>query len=211
MRQILRLLCSCVFWLWGMLLPVLPLSAQVVDSLFLRAPMSVLPLLPELSRLDMLDYYHCGQVAQAENAYGGRSRLLQLTGNFVALQLTEVSSWQLKLLPAEADTLLCCVHTVAGHSRVCFYDRQWRECRPRQVLPAASAFWKPRPDSISVLQWEDLRRPYSVATVEAALSAADNELRLAISHFGQARADSVAAAPHLRTLRLRWNGRAFAE
>lgn len=53
-----------------------PLSAQhYVDKFFANIPPQVLSIIDQTSRLDMIDLYNNNMKAQAENLYGGMSRI----------------------------------------------------------------------------------------------------------------------------------------
>ena len=87
---------------------------MLIDSLFLLLPMSELPLLDHSARLDMLDYYAASLPARATNALGGESVLTAKTDSTLSIHLTDVSDWQLTVLP---DGTLLCTHTLHVASR----------------------------------------------------------------------------------------------
>ena len=58
-----------------------PAQAVPLDSLFVKAPREVFPLLGVTERLDLLDLYGHGMSAKAENSLGGQSELLEKTEN----------------------------------------------------------------------------------------------------------------------------------
>lgn len=87
---------------------------MLIDSLFLLLPMSELPLLDRSARLDMLDYYAASLPARATNTLGGESVLTAKTDSTLSIHLTDVSDWQLSVLP---DGTLLCTHTLHGTSR----------------------------------------------------------------------------------------------
>lgn len=68
-------------------------------SLFVAAPVSVLPILDTTTRLDMVDYYEAGMHVPVKNRYGGDSGMLLLTDTLVSVQLTEGSKLEMRLTP----------------------------------------------------------------------------------------------------------------
>ena len=87
-------------------------SAQKIDTIFAHVPHDVLPLLDNTSRLDMLDLYNNNMSAVAENIYGGQSIMEKKTNDYISIKLTDVSHWQMKVLPMAHDTLYACVRLV---------------------------------------------------------------------------------------------------
>lgn len=94
-------------------------------SLFIAAPLSVMPLLDKNARMDMVDLYEANMTAQAGNRYGGISELTMLSDTLVALQLTECSTMEIRLTQ---DSLIEVKHNVAAqhvNSTTKYYDLNW--------------------------------------------------------------------------------------
>ncbi len=103
-------------------------SAQKIDTIFAHVPHEVLPLLDNTSRLDMIDLYNNKMSAAAENVYGGQSVMEEKTNDYISIKLTDVSHWQLKLLPMAHDTLYACVHSIVAlgtSSTLNIYKKDW--------------------------------------------------------------------------------------
>lgn len=101
---------------------------MLIDSLFLLAPMTELPLLDRSARLDMLDYYAAGLPANGTNTIGGKSLLTQKNDSTLNIRLTDVSDWTLTVLP---DRTLLCTHTLhlpelPDRITARRYDAQWQ-------------------------------------------------------------------------------------
>lgn len=104
------------------------LSAQNIESIFANVPRNVLPMLDKTSRLDMIDLYNSHLPAVSENVYGGQSVMEDKTNDYISIKLTDVSKWQMRLLPSVNDTLIMCVHSVSalGTSSVLqMYKSDW--------------------------------------------------------------------------------------
>lgn len=133
---------------WVLLFFLLALSpnvrGQVVDKFFASVPQTVLPLLDNTSKLDLLDLYNGNLPAKAENVMGGQSEIVRKTDDFLMLNLTDASTWQLKVLHYEQDTVLVCIHSVnAGSvlSKITVYDSDWRKKNCEMPHPVAEDFY----------------------------------------------------------------------
>lgn len=114
----------------GMLLGALAATAQTTAaSAFVDAPKSVFPLLDQSARLDMLDYFNSGMSNPTTNALDGKSRITSATPARLEISMTDASTYQINILPAEGgDTLVALISTVATpapDSRMSIYSRDW--------------------------------------------------------------------------------------
>ena len=99
-------------------------------SAFADAPKTVFPLLDRNVRLDMVDYFNGGLSTASTNALQGKSRITALTPTDMKIAMTDASSYQLSLLPANNDTIIALIQTVAtpAHdSHITFYSRSWAQ------------------------------------------------------------------------------------
>lgn len=112
-----------------LLLFPLSLPSRSIDSIFIGIPSQVLPILERNARLDMLDYYNAGMRAVGENTLGGQSVMLKKTADFVQLESTPASTWELRILTSGRDTLFLCIHSIKAtgiSSRLTAYDSDWK-------------------------------------------------------------------------------------
>jgi len=116
-------------------------SAEITASdAFAKAPRKVIPLLDENARLDMIDYFNSNMSNSTDNSYGGKSRITSLSPQKLTARLTDASTCQVIVLPAEGGSLIGMITTVATptpDSRMSVYTSDWS----RDVT--ASAFKKP--------------------------------------------------------------------
>lgn len=73
------------------------LQALSLATLFVAAPMEIIPLLDRNARLDLVDYFEAGQTARVENRLGGNTEMTVLSDTLLALRMTEVSTIELRL------------------------------------------------------------------------------------------------------------------
>lgn len=119
-------------------------AAQSIDTLFARIPRSVMPLLDNTAKLDLLDLYNNGLTAKAENTLGGQAELQKKSTRGLSLRTSDAGSWQMELLSAGHDTLICCIHSVkAGglSSQVVLYQRNWHRSKHDVPYPAFEQFF----------------------------------------------------------------------
>ena len=92
-------------------------------------PDSVMPLLTKNNRMDFIDFYDAQMAAVVTNRMDGSSRMNRLTDDYVQMQVSEVSTLEMKLLPVNDSTrVICMVKTVcasACDSSVRFYASDW--------------------------------------------------------------------------------------
>ena len=106
-------------------------SAMAADAreAFLSAPARVIPLLPNNTRLDMLDYFNSGLSSASSNSMKGQSRILALSDQAISIQLTEASQLDIATLPAGSDTLIAVINTVATpapDSKLTIFTPGWK-------------------------------------------------------------------------------------
>lgn len=145
-------------------------QGSLIDSLFAHVPTTALSLLDRTARLDMLDLYNHGMDARAENVYGGQSIMTSKTADALTLRTTDVSTWQMKLLPADGDTLIACVHTVtagAAGSEVVLYNKAWQPTSVKAPRPKLDEFMVSPSDSISLSRIRRARTLIEGAPIEA--------------------------------------------
>lgn len=104
------------------------LSHSLLFSLFVAAPVSVVPLLDRSSRLDLIDLQEAGMEAKAGNKFGGISFLTQASDTALCIKMTESSTMEMMLTP---DSMILVRHTVklpeSEHTTTHIYDQNWNK------------------------------------------------------------------------------------
>lgn len=107
-----------------------------------------LEILSGSTRLDMLDYWDVDSVYKALNVMEGLSWLDTVTPTYLKVHVTNVSTFEIKLLPAKAGNIIMTIHTVgndvqAQDSQVKFYDGQLKELETSRylVMPQVKDFF----------------------------------------------------------------------
>ncbi len=126
------------------------LAAERADTLtasrfFADAPLEVLDMIRPSSRLDMLDYYNqADSLLSVPDALGGKSRLAQVADDYLKVEVSPVSTLEIKVLPYRKSVVYMTLYTVGSDSiardtRVGFYDAGMRPLATGDFLKAPSA------------------------------------------------------------------------
>lgn len=132
----MRMLILLLFMLCCMLSSA---QAQDIRAMFMEAPDSVLPLLPRGVRADCIDFADAGMLYPVSNKLDGKSTLKKLTGDYLLLQSTSISTVEMKMLPSADSFVVCVVNTVyaeAADSRIAFFDNNWKRIDSEQRFKA---------------------------------------------------------------------------
>ena len=172
MRHIPILLTICLLTLH------IEVGAQTARQCFLQLPDSLCPLLTEVNRADCIDFLESHMKAQVTNRFGGQSEMTRLTDDYIALQVSALTSWQMKLLPvADGGKVICVVSTAcapACDSSIRFYSTDWKPLPSDLYLPArptANDFLSAPSDSLQLATFQTVRREADYPLMRADLSA----------------------------------------
>lgn len=134
---------SFIILAFGLLTSV-PGVAQEAKTWFVQMPDSLSPLLTAVNRADCIDFLESKMKAQVNNRFGRKSEMTELSKDYIRVQMSAQSDWQMKVL-ATSDTtqVICTVSTVCGSacdSSIRFFTTNWRE------LPASDFITLPLMD-----------------------------------------------------------------
>ena len=184
-------------------------QAQDLRTLFIEMPDTLLPLLTDNDRRDMIDFWDARMSASVVNRLDGKSRITALTDDFLSVELSRSSSMQIKMLNVEGgDTLLCIVNTVGAEaydSRIHFYNSRWERVDGLKfAMPSIVDFFLPSDSVDKALAVSD------IYLVKLSLSADSDSLKAEYTMpLYMSRSDSARVAPQLRPLHYRWTGKRF--
>lgn len=199
-------------------LAALSSPAQDAGTCFVQMPDSLLPLLTAVNRADCIDFLANQMKAEVTNRLEGKSEMTRLTADYIHLQMTPQSTWQMKLLPLNDSTsVICTVATVcapACDSRIRFYSTAWEELPADSFLPARPTlqdFIAEPADTTDVYSYRDARRQADILLIQAELSADEPTLLLLFTtpdYMEREAAETLK--PYLREgIRYRWEGGSF--
>lgn len=159
------------------------LQAQEAKTCFKNMPDSICPLLSAVNRADFIDFLESKMKAEVTNSFGGKSEMTELSPDYIRVQMTPQSTWQMKLLPVNDSTkVICTVSTVcapACDSHINFYTTDWKELPAASYLPALPAmddFIIQAPDTVDVYEYQAALRQADMLLVKTDLSAKDTAL-----------------------------------
>ncbi|KAA6351413.1 hypothetical protein EZS27_001222 [termite gut metagenome] len=169
------------------ILPAISLSAQKANDLFVHIPDSLMPLFSSVDRSVFADFLESNMKARVKNKFDTVSEMTDLTSDYIRLQVTPHSTWQMKLLAVSDTTqIICTVSTAcapACDSHIRFYTVNWGELSAQDYLPLLP---KPDdflqiPDSIRIDKYGRVRVQTELALIKADLSKTDNTLSFAFT------------------------------
>ena len=105
-------------------------QAQEAKTLFINVPDSLCPLLTKVNREDCIDFLSSKMKAQVENRFGQKSEMTDLSKDYIRMQMTPETTWQMKVLALNDTTnVICTVATAcapACDSSIRFYTTDWK-------------------------------------------------------------------------------------
>lgn len=191
--------------MWAMLmLWLLPANAQQAKQYFVSMPDTILPLLTEINRADCIDFLESNMRAIVTNRLDGKSEMTTLTDNYIAIKLSEQSSWQMKVLALNDSTqVICTVFTAcapACDSHIKFYTTQWESLSLAdyiQTMPTLSDYLPQLNESDYDIQTLNAVKQADLLLIKMQLSADDNTL---VSSFDTPQYMEKSAAQKLTPL-----------
>ena len=106
-------------------------SANPISYYFISEPDSVFTVIDKSDRMDMVDYYNSGQKMEFDNRLGGKSKIEEMTADYMKVRLSDAAVVEMKMeVTGQSDTLLVVVKTVkapAADSRLSVYNASWTE------------------------------------------------------------------------------------
>lgn len=172
---------NCLFILY--ILFAFSLQAQTAKECFLAMPDSLAPLLTPVNRADFIDFLESNMRAQVTNRLEGKSEMTRLTDDFISIQTSKQSTWQMKMLAINDTTrIICAVATVSAPARdshIRFYTSDWQPLPLDTYLPnrpTIDQFLLEKPDSISTFAFEEARSQANLPLFMAELTPDDATL-----------------------------------
>lgn len=141
MKHILLILSLTLFPFWAQ-----GTDADItIEKVFVAMPDSMIPQLEEPWRKDLIGLYKEGKEARLKNLMEGYSKLEEMSDNFIAVQITDRSRIEIKLLPLINNThIVCLVRTVFGpiaDSQLSFFTTDWEPIPNDGMFVPADKEW----------------------------------------------------------------------
>lgn len=169
-----------------MLLGTICCSAQTAKDLFRAMPDSILPLLSANSRADCTDFMESKMKAEVVNKFKEKSLMTDMTADYIALNLSESSTWQMKVLPmTDGSKIVCVINTTMGptaDSDIDFYTDKWMLLDRKDFikLPAIDDFFKAPTttdeNDSTYIKYRQIRPQADMLLMKAMLGKTENTL-----------------------------------
>lgn len=188
-----------------------------VKRAFVEMPVNTLDLLNRSTRLDMLDYFAVDSVYKAQNALEGESFLKDVTPDFLSLQLTPVSTLDLKVVKTKKGAdLVVSVYTISGDNQASdsdlkFFDSSMNEL-PRDKylkLPDLSYFFDIPKGSLTTMK--EIKEMVPFPTIEYFLSpgSTDIKAKLTVGAFMDQDDYNIMKLFLKPEITYRWDGKSY--
>lgn len=162
------------------------LWAQEAKTLFVNMPDSLSPLLTKVNREDCIDFLESKMKAQVENRFGKKSEMTDLSKDYIRMQMSSQSIWQMKVLALNDSTnVICTVSTAcapACDSSIRFYTDDWKPLTASLfiTLPVMGDFLNTS-DSASVYEFDEARRSADILLMKADFNKENTELTVTLT------------------------------
>ena len=183
----------------SMIFAFVALQAQDAKVFFSNVPEVVLPLLSSVNRADFVDFLESNMKAEVKNKFGGTSEMTDLTPDYIRIQMTSRSTWEMKTLSVNDSTkIICTVFTTCGpvcDSEVRFYTSDWNEVPSSSYLtPPVMDDYFQLADSTRLDDYTDYRNRMDMLLAKSNLSKEDNTLTFTLTtpeYVGKKSADDA--------------------
>lgn len=176
-----------------------------------------LEILKRTTRLDMLDYWDADSIYKATNAMNGLSWIEKCTPDYMKVQLTPVSTLELKMLPSKKEGVITmAVYTVgsqsqAEDSQITFTDEKLHQ------LDAKKLFKQPKLEDFfdipkgSLTSMKEIREMIPFPTVAYTASPDNNDLeaRLTVETYMNVDDYNIVKLFLRPSIRLQWDGKEY--
>ena len=166
--------------------PFKPVQAQEAKKLFVNMPDSLSPLLTSVNRADCIDFIESKMKAHVDNRFGSKSEMTDLSKDYIRMQMTPQSSWQMKVLALNDTTnVICTVSTTcapACDSDIRFYTTKWLPLLASSfiTLPVMEDFLS-IPDSADIYALDEARRSADILLMKVDLNKEKTELTVTLT------------------------------
>lgn len=177
---------AIIFLFASGLLSLSSASAQDAKTVFVNMPDSLHPLLTAVNRADFIDFLESKMKAQVDNRFGRKSEMTDLSKDYIRIQMSPQTTWQMKLLAINDSTkVICTVATAcapACDSHIQFFTSDWKELPASNfvTMPVMDAFFK-TPDSASTYDFDNARLQADMQLVKVDLSKTDDTLTFTLA------------------------------
>lgn len=182
----LNKLTPAIFFFLISVLSLTSLQAQEAKTLFINMPDSLSPLLTKVNREDCIDFLGSNMKAQVDNRFGKKSEMTELGKDYIRMQMSPQTTWQMKMLALNDSTnIICTVSTAcapACDSSLSFYTTDWKPLAASEfiTLPVMNDFLN-TPDSTAIYEFDEARRSADILLMKADFNKENTELTITLT------------------------------
>lgn len=209
-------------FLAALLMPALSRAKAPAESIDVRQAfeglgIDVVELLDPETRSIMLQLYDQDSIPSLPNSVGGMATLNKVTPDFLEVELTDVSTLQLKVLKSSSgDDILMTLYTIGATDDTCetevrFFNAALKELDSSKLLPTPplSAFFSfPKGTKTKMKEIEALI-PFETIAFSANPDNSDLKATLTVESALNVEDAKIVELFMLPNITLRWNGKKF--
>ena len=183
-------------------------------KVFENLPAPPLEVLKKTTRLDMLDYWDADSIYEARNVLDGVSSLASVTPDYLRVNITPVSTLEIKLLPiSKTDNVVMTLYTVGGKgtardTSVAFYDTSLRPLDGSRLFtaPELKRFFAIPKGSVVTMKEIEEAIPFATVVYKASAENNDIQARLTAGDYLSVEANELIAPYLQKNVTLTWKG-----
>ena len=188
-------------------------SAQTMRDVWLSMPDTIVPYLDAFNRFAMIEAFEKEDGTSVTGKLQESSCIDMLTTEYMSVLLNSASTMQMRLLPTNADTVVCVVRTFyapQAESEIAFYSTRWEKLSQSFVERVEPNRFFRRPETMSESRFAELVSIWKdCMMVRATLDAAEPVLILQCSSPIATRDEQKEIQAALVRISLKWNGKSF--
>lgn len=190
-------------------------SYTLVEWAFINIPDTILPLISRSTRMDMLDYFRVDSTYRATNEMGGYSSLEKVSGDYLKVRISDVSTLELKVLPwGKSGRVIASVYTICGpaaDSELRFFSPDMKpvKCQKFFKLPELKDFFSIPKGSLTKMKEIEAMVPFPTIEYDLSENSCDLTGRLTAGEYINQDDYNIMKLFLRPSLQWRWNGSKF--
>lgn len=113
-------------------------QSRTIKDFFISEPNDIFLVVNKNARLGLLDYYAGGRIVSAQNALGDDTQLIDISNNYLSIQLSESSTVEMQLIfPSRNDTVIVVnkiIYTPVPDSKLMFFNKNWEKLNNKNFI-----------------------------------------------------------------------------
>lgn len=154
--------------------------AQKIDHYYVEMPDMLNPVISKQQRMELLEYFKADMGDSIENRFNKQTRIFSLDtiNNHILVQNTDVSTFEMKLLESNNDTIIGIIKTICApicRSTVDFYNLNWQK-RPDIAFKYPKTTDWIAADKIDESEYENIRNILNADFISLSFDSISNNI-----------------------------------